>query len=175
MFFFEKSDIHRPYGGAKRSGTSKKRHPSPLWRQKKAQDQKKATSIALMETPNCAGPEESDIHCPNGDTKLRRNRRKRHPSPLWRHKKVQDQQKASSISLMETQKEAEPAKSYIHCPYGDTKRRRIRKMRHPQPLWRHKKAEGPEKSVIHHPYGGARRSHVRKFCLQLTPKNDCQS
>jgi len=98
LFFFEKSDIHRPYGGAKRSGTSKKRHPLPEWRHQIAQDQEKATSIALMEVKKGTGSEESDIHSPFGDTKRSGTRRKRHPSPLWRREKKPCPQILSAIN-----------------------------------------------------------------------------
>ncbi|MBT2643979.1 hypothetical protein J7I80_17175 [Bacillus sp. ISL-41] len=141
-----KSVIHCPYRDTKRSGTSKKRHPLPLWRHKKKRNQQKAASIALMETQKEAEPAKSDIHCPYGDTKRSGTSKKRHPLPLWRHQKKRNQQKASSIALMETQKEAEPAKSVIHTPYGDTKRRRVRKKRHPLPLWRHQKKRNQQKA-----------------------------
>jgi hypothetical protein len=119
-----KSGIHRPYGGAIRCRINKKHHPQPLWRQKKVQDQQKAISIALMETQKGRGSEGSDIHCPYGDTKRRGTRRKRHPQPLWRHKKKRNQQKATSIALMETPKGAKPGESDIHSPYEGAKRRR---------------------------------------------------
>jgi hypothetical protein len=127
LFFFEKSDIHRPYGGAKRSGTSKKRHPLPEWRHQIAQDQEKATSIALMETQKGAGSAKSVINITYGDTKRSGTSKKRHPLPLWRHLKAQDQKNASSTALMEAQKGAG-----------------TRKKRPPSPVWGREKKPCPQ-------------------------------
>ncbi|MGV2940698.1 hypothetical protein AB5I83_13960 [Mesobacillus sp. LC4] len=52
----------------------------PRWRHETAEDQEKAASIGLMETRNGGGPGKSGIHRPDGDTKRRLTRKKRHPS-----------------------------------------------------------------------------------------------
>lgn len=53
--------------------------------------------------------------------------RKAEAIPRMEALKMLDQEKETSIALMETQKGAESEKSDIHCPYGEARSRGIRK------------------------------------------------
>jgi hypothetical protein len=104
---------------------------STLWRRDMKHDQEKAVSIGLMEEHYLARTEKSAIHRPFGGTLSRTIRKKRYPSALWRHIFTHEQQKATSIGIMEAHFHVRSGKSGFHRPYGGTFSRTYRKKRHP--------------------------------------------